>query len=216
MRRDTVTRCKSFARQRGYFAGNAKGKFNAYAAATGKELWSFDAGIGIIAPPISYAVNGKQYVAVMAGYGGGYGLPAAFAELAGPRPKGRLLVFALGAKAPYKVERMAAAPPVVVKDVFPASVVASGSVLYGNTCAVCHGGGVMSSGVLPDLRRSAVLADKAAWQNVVHDGALKDNGMIGFSKWMTPADIEAVRAYVADRARLLAKNERVNLASVQR
>ena len=198
------------------FAGNAKGKLNAYAAATGKELWSFDAGIGIIAPPITYAVNGKQYVAVMAGYGGGYGLPAAFAELAGPRPNGRLLVFALGAKAPYKVERMAAAPPVIVKDVWPASVVASGAVLYGNTCSVCHGGGVLSSGVLPDLRRSTALADKAAWQNIVHDGALKDNGMVGFSKWMTPNDIEAVRAYVADRARLLAKNERVNLASVQR
>jgi hypothetical protein len=56
------------------------------------------------------------------------------------------------------------------------------------------------------LRRSAVLADKTAWQRIVHDGALKDNGMVGFGKWMSPGDIEAVRAYVADRARLLAKN----------
>jgi len=187
------------------FAGTAKGTLNAYSAVTGKPLWSFDAGIGIIAPPITYAVNGKQYVAIMAGYGGGYGLPAAFAELAGPRPNGRLLVFALGDKAPYKVERRAPAPPVLATDVWPAETVAKGAVLYGNTCAVCHGGGVLGSGVLPDLRRSGALADKVVWQSIVHDGALKDNGMVAFSKWMTPADIEAVRAYVAGRARLLSK-----------
>ena len=186
------------------FAGNAKGNLNAYAADTGKELWSFDAGIGIIAPPITYAVKGKQYVAVMAGYGGGYGLPAAFAELAGPRPNGRLLVFALGAKTPYKVERPEPAPVVLVDEVWPASVVANGAVLYGNTCAVCHGGAVLSSGVLPDLRRSQALADKEAWQAIVHDGALKDNGMVGFGKWMSREEIESVRAYVAGRSRVLA------------
>ncbi len=187
------------------FAGNAKGKLVAYAADTGKELWSFDAGIGIIAPPITYAVNGKQYVAVMAGYGGSYGLPAAFAELAGPRPNGRLLVFALGANTVYKVERPEPAPVVLVDEVWPASVVAKGSVLYGNTCSVCHGGAVSSSGVLPDLRRSQALADKETWQTIVHDGALKDNGMVGFSKWMSREEIESIRAYVAERSRVLAK-----------
>ncbi len=188
------------------FAGSAKGDVSAYAADTGKRLWSFDAGMGILAPPMSYAVKGKQYVAVMAGYGGGYGLPAAFSELAGPRPNGRLLVFALGSKTPYKVERVALAPVVLAKDVWPADVVAKGAVLYGNTCSVCHGGGVLSSGVLPDLRRSPALADKKMWQAIVHDGALKDNGMVGFGKWMSPDDIEAVRGYVAGRSRHLATN----------
>jgi len=49
------------------------------------------------------------------------------------------------------------------------------------------------------------LADKATWQAIVHDGALKDNGMVGFAKWMSPEDVEAVRGYVADRARVYAK-----------
>lgn len=146
---------------------------------SGKELWAFDAGIGIIAPPITYAVGGVQYVAVMAGYGGSYGIVASFAELEGPRPNGRLLVFALGAKAPYKVDRAPQAPPVIVASEWSADTVAKGAVLFGNVCAVCHGGCARSSGVVPDLRRSGVLADKAAWQSVVHDGALKETAWSG-------------------------------------
>src|SRR5690606_8420272 len=48
------------------FQGNAAGNFVAYSAADGSELWSFHAQTGIIAPPITYTVNGEQYVAVLA------------------------------------------------------------------------------------------------------------------------------------------------------
>ena len=67
-------------------------------------------------------------------------------------------------------------------------------VLFGNTRSLCHGGDALSSGVLPDLGRPALLADKAIGQRIVHDGALKDNGMVGFDKWTSPGDIQAVRA----------------------
>jgi alcohol dehydrogenase (cytochrome c) len=49
------------------FLGQPDGTFAAYDGKTLKELWSFNAGTGINAPPISYAVNGKQYIAVLAG-----------------------------------------------------------------------------------------------------------------------------------------------------
>ena len=49
------------------FAGEGNGWFNAYDAKTGKVLWRFQCGAGVNAPPVSYAVNGKQYVAVAAG-----------------------------------------------------------------------------------------------------------------------------------------------------
>ena len=187
------------------FQGNAKGEFNAFAADTGRKLWSFDTGIGIIAPPITYSVKGKQYVAVMAGYGGGYGVASPFTELAGIRPNGRLLVFALGAKAAYKIERVDLGPAVVVNETWSPAIVAKGGQLFETTCSVCHGGTARSSGVLPDLRRSPVLADKKLWQDVVHDGLLKDRGMVGFSKWMSREDIEAMRAYVAGRSKVLAE-----------
>jgi outer membrane protein assembly factor BamB len=42
------------------FLGHMDGTFSAYDAKTLQEVWSFNAGSGIMAPPISYAVNGKQ------------------------------------------------------------------------------------------------------------------------------------------------------------
>lgn len=49
------------------FAGEGNGLFKAYDAKTGKILWQFQCGAGVNAPPISYVVNGKQYIAVAAG-----------------------------------------------------------------------------------------------------------------------------------------------------
>lgn len=49
------------------FNGEGDGQFAAFDARTGKRLWSFNCGAGVNAPPIAYAVDGKQYVAVAAG-----------------------------------------------------------------------------------------------------------------------------------------------------
>jgi PQQ-dependent dehydrogenase (methanol/ethanol family) len=49
------------------FAGDIKGTFRAHDAKTGKELWKFNTGSGISAAPISYTLDGKQYVAVTSG-----------------------------------------------------------------------------------------------------------------------------------------------------
>ena len=49
------------------FTGQLDGTFAAYDARTLQELWSYNVGAGIDAPAITYAVNGKQYVAVLIG-----------------------------------------------------------------------------------------------------------------------------------------------------
>src|SRR3546814_10519958 len=51
------------------FQGQVDSKFNAYDAKTGKLLWSFDAKAPVIAPPITYTANGRQYVTVLTGMG---------------------------------------------------------------------------------------------------------------------------------------------------
>jgi len=49
------------------FTGEGNGWFRAYDAKNGKVLWSFQAGAGVNAPPSSYTIGGKQYIAVAAG-----------------------------------------------------------------------------------------------------------------------------------------------------
>jgi quinohemoprotein ethanol dehydrogenase len=58
--------------------------------------------------------------------------------------------------------------------------------------------------VLPDLRRSGALADRAAWSAIVNDGALESQGMVGFKRWLKPEQIEDIRAYVALKAKIAA------------
>jgi quinohemoprotein ethanol dehydrogenase len=50
------------------FEGMGDGRFNAYDARNGKQLWSFDAHFGTTGAPITYEVDGKQYVSVVAGW----------------------------------------------------------------------------------------------------------------------------------------------------
>lgn len=52
------------------FWGEADGMFHATDARTGKDVWTYNVGSGIHAPPVTFALGGKQYVAIAAGWGG--------------------------------------------------------------------------------------------------------------------------------------------------
>jgi len=77
------------------FMGGVDGTFAAYDAHTLKELWSFNAGSGINAPPITYAVNGRQYVAVLVGSRQPNNVIAKAPELKNTSPASMLYVFGL-------------------------------------------------------------------------------------------------------------------------
>jgi alcohol dehydrogenase (cytochrome c) len=63
------------------FAGELDGAFNAFNALTGQKLWHFKMGAGVAAPPITYRVNGVQYVAVAAGGNAANGNPVLMEKL---------------------------------------------------------------------------------------------------------------------------------------
>jgi alcohol dehydrogenase (cytochrome c) len=79
------------------FTGHPSGEFVALDAKTLEELWRFETGAGINAPPISYSVDGKQYIALLVGLGGAW--PKWFVDstagLEKMEPGSMLFVFAL-------------------------------------------------------------------------------------------------------------------------
>jgi len=80
------------------FAGTIDRRFMAFDSNTGKVLWTQKMSSGVIGVPTTYQVDGKQYVAVFAGYGGATPIwagPAAKMTASIPTG-GRLYVFALG------------------------------------------------------------------------------------------------------------------------
>lgn len=180
------------------FQGTTDGYFVAYDDRNGAELWRVAVGSSVIAPPISYAVDGAQYVAVNVRAGGAWGLVNAEAaqqygiERATP---GRLLAFTLdgdaGLETEFGEDPVLEAAPV---DVPPATL-AHGETLYARYCSRCHGPGAIGNGVLPDLRHSAILRT-GLFDDVVIEGSLAAAGMPGFAGALDAGDAQAIRAYV--------------------
>ena len=185
------------------FQGTGSGQFTALDAETGEELWSTHVQTGVIAAPISYAVDGEQHVAIVVGTGGSWGVIGGASNMKGyalPN-KSRLLVYKLGGAGTLPAapvfERPAMMPPPATAS---EETIAMGAPLYETHCGSCHGAGVVGTGILPDLRRSSYLHDPEAWVQVVVGGALEPNGMASFAPVMNAEQAQAVRAYVVMRA----------------
>lgn len=185
------------------FQGNAGAEFRAFAADTGKQLWSFPTQSGIVAAPMTYSIDGEQYVAVLVGWGSLYDLvTGVLADKSGPiRNISRLMVFKLGAKgvlppAPPMAKRVLDPPPFTGT---PAQV-ASGAANYARYCSACHGDAAVAGALNPDLRHSGAINSADAVRSIAIDGALKHNGMVSFSSALKPEDVEAIRQYVIKRA----------------
>ena len=192
------------------FEGTAAGNFEAYRADNGKKLWSFNAQTGVMAGPVTYTVNGQQYVAVLAGWGGVFPLATGALALKDGKVRNisRILVFKLGGEAslppPPEVEPQVLNPPPMTAN---AAKVSKGRQLYQNFCSNCHGDAVVSGGVLPDLRYSSTLGGDE-WFNVVRRGLLEPHGMVSFSKELSHDDAAAIRAYVIFRAHQTMEQEK--------
>src|SRR6195256_1203233 len=197
------------------FQGQGTGEFAAYAADGGKKLWSIQTGSAIDSVPVTFTVNGEQYVITPVGWGSGSRLFApARTMVTNESARGlvRLLAFKLGATTTYT------APPVVVPPVpEPPKLTASkgiihkGEVLYQKfVCDGCHSPGTDGSrawvldGAIPDLRYMPADVHRD-WYAIVLGGSHWDKGMPGFADppkfafpnaKMTVQDADAIHAYV--------------------
>lgn len=185
------------------FQGHLDSTFTAYAANSGKALWNFDAKAPIVAPPISYLVNGRQYVTVIAGMGTSAGL---FGPLLAPfgidyrMQSRRVLTFALDGKATLPA-KVAYKPQAVDDPDFKPNPAAfkAGETVFNMRCAVCHGGGAIAGGTAPDLRTSGTILSPETLSSIVHDGVLVPNGMPQFQE-LSAAELENIRTYLRTRA----------------
>ena len=180
--------------------GRGSGQLWVYAADSGKVLKVIRTGSHIMAAPMTYAVNGVQYVAVQAGYGGA-GITV------GPVPpssaafryhnENRILAFKLGGgpvpRPPRRAPTVMAKPPV---ETAPRATIRKGEVLFVQECSRCH---VFGVSVTPDLR-TMPLRKESFLDDVVLKGMLAQGGMEKFDDLLTESDVRAIRAYLIDQA----------------
>ena len=196
------------------FQGMPTGEFLAYRADTGEQLWSFDAQTGVVAAPVSYAIDDEQYVAVSVGWGSIIALIGgeAIASL-DMRNRSRVLVFKLGGTAALPpFENAPEAQPDLPDMELTPELVARGKLVYYDRCNMCHGDGAVSGRLQPDLRRSS-RAVHDRWDAIVLEGERKALGMPGFAAAITPEDSHAIHAYVVSRARTLQARNSESAAS---
>lgn len=180
------------------FQGGGDGMLRAWKADTGEEVWKIDAKTGIIAPPVTYTVDGEQYIAVLAGWGG-------VGVTLSPEPanaifkygnNGKILAFKLGATKPMPGEVLQ--PPAMQQppaETFSAAVISKGNQTYHRYCSVCHGFFAMSGGAIPDLRMSAPEVF-SRYKEIVLEGERKENGMASFADQLNEEDVKNIRAYI--------------------
>jgi quinohemoprotein ethanol dehydrogenase len=182
------------------FQGNGAGQeLRAYDARTGKQLWSFKTQTNIYAPPITYELDGQQYIAASVGgvAQGGYFAPG----------YSRMLVFAMGGKAVLPANQPYSPPPLnPPPSTASTDVIRHGGEMYGQYCAVCHGvDGVQARGTFPNLMVTPLLHTQEGFDQVVLQGGRLEKGMGNFSKDLKPEDAAAVREYLVSRANELKK-----------
>ena len=166
------------------FQGDNGGLFAAYDVDDGSLLWEFDTQGAADSAPITYEIEGVQYVATLAAGG-----------VRNRYNDGRLLVFRLGGNATIPV---ATAPDIDIPA--PPALTASreeieaGRRHYNRVCVWCHGMGAVGT-VNADLRLMTAETHQR-FQAIVRGGLLRDNGMESFADAVTAEETELIHQYV--------------------
>ncbi len=182
------------------FQGRGNGELWVYAADTGKVLKVIKTGSHIMAAPMTYAIDGEQYVAVQTGYGGTSitvgPIPPSSAALEYQNTN-RIIAFKLGGGAvptpPPRSEPLLEKPP---EQKATQAQIDAGEIVFIAQCSRCH---QLGPSTTPDLRR---LNDglHVAFKDIVLKGILAPAGMERFDDLLSPRDVENVHAYLIDQA----------------
>jgi quinohemoprotein ethanol dehydrogenase len=179
------------------FQGAPGKKLAAFRADTGEKVWAVDTQGNVVPGPVTYSIDGEQYIAAISSASTG------FAAAAG---KNRLLVYKLNGAvqlppAPPPVQQVLNPP----EDFGDEAMHARGKDLYERDCTGCHEGGRLFSG-FPDLNYTVALNNPDLFKAIVVDGALAESGMISFKNSLEAEDAEAIRSFLTARANELKRH----------
>lgn len=164
--------------------GSINGDLNIFDASTGEQLHQIAVGTGMAAAPMTYSIEGEQYIAIMAG--------SDIDDL------GRIIAFKLGGgsvpQLPPSAEGVGAAGPPPLSDSRDLAQIKRGEGLFTATCAACH----FTGGRAPDLTRMTIRAHREFFK-IVRQGARAEKGMPNFGETLSDADARAIRAYLVHR-----------------
>ncbi|MFK7896281.1 MAG: PQQ-dependent dehydrogenase, methanol/ethanol family [Myxococcota bacterium] len=182
------------------FQGLVEGGFLAFDARDGTERFRFPTQNGIIGSPISFAVEGEQYIAVVAARGAGFSVVQGreFPRDEDPA-SARMLVFRLGGDAELPAPVARVIPPAPPMPEVTKEQLAQGSRLYSELCTRCHGSGGVSDGSIADLRHLS--ADtRSRFDDIVLRGAYEPIGMPRFEMDLDEKQASFVHAYLIEQA----------------
>lgn len=186
------------------FQGSGDGRFVAYDADNGKLLWQVNIGTGAIAPPVTYLVDGVQYISLPVGWGGASGQWSRGTEEIYPA---RIFTFRLDGNQAmpefYKTEK-----PTLLNVDYPATTdeINKGNVLYMQNCFLCHGAIDKEAGALPDLGHIQKVKFDIL-DSIVLKGMLESAGMPNFGSRLSSADIENLKKFIAAKTKELREGE---------
>lgn len=184
------------------FQGTADQQFMAFDAATGDVLWQQDIQLGVVAAPVTYRVNGEQYIAINAKWGGALPMALGVGPMSG-LDRGRLLVFKLAGDAVLpdaaRIEPRPFTEQPPAMTITDKASLKEGQRLFAAYCSRCHGDSAVGGGITPDLRHMDA-AKHAIFNQVVLDGLLQYGGMVGFADVLDEDKADKVRNYILQEA----------------
>ena len=175
------------------FQGAADGRLVAYDAAKGTKIWDAAVGVGVVAAPMTYELDGKQYVSIAVGWGGVFGQTARSTDHEAP---GMVYTFAIGGEAKFPEVARYKLGPLLTGVKYDPKLVGEGAGIYVSNCLFCHGvPGVDKGGNIPNLG----YADPDAIEHLektVFTNRLEAMGMPNFKDKLADADVERLKAFI--------------------
>ncbi len=172
--------------------GDAEGQFSVRDAVNGEVLWQFDVRSGVVSSPVTYLVDGEQYISILVGWGGGQGLLRKAIDRIHP---GTLYTFKLGGTAapPKKLPPLKQPYTTLTTDATPEQI-GHGYDLFMQLCGGCHHLG-KGGGAAPDLTRSNE-GIFAIYEQILLDGVFAPMGMPYFGDILNKRGVEDLKSFV--------------------